>query len=379
MPRYRWDQLLVLAWRTYLPLVLAGVFFITAIFLVNLNCEELNVSLLCNVIYFRKQKAYNIKYVVSFLITIFILNWLLFQNPLIILLFLILIAFIPSLTLISYFKFKMLPENKIVFRNILEILKYYGVLDLLFQWYYICNTYLTVTKFKIIMTFFVIFNIIYIITARYCFYLKINHVEIPLYFVVISAFLSIAMLLRILTSFVFNIVPYLVNTGAINLVQGFEPEMPPAGHSSHSARTGWFNTNHHHHYYPPEIPRSRWVRAGGIFVAVGGLGTSLYACYEYHESNVNTRKGLEIQQKALEAQQEANILAKKTLEAQHMNNHEMAVQNDLEAYSQELLTREQLCNRDTRFCLKSNAKLLADRMEASKKAGFPGIKVSSDK
>lgn len=32
MPRYRWDQLLVLAWRTYLPLVLAGVFFITLIF-----------------------------------------------------------------------------------------------------------------------------------------------------------------------------------------------------------------------------------------------------------------------------------------------------------------------------------------------------------
>lgn len=32
LPRYRWDQLLVLAWRTYLPLVLLGVLFILFFF-----------------------------------------------------------------------------------------------------------------------------------------------------------------------------------------------------------------------------------------------------------------------------------------------------------------------------------------------------------
>lgn len=32
LPRYRWDQLLVLAWRTYLPLVLLGVLFIIFFF-----------------------------------------------------------------------------------------------------------------------------------------------------------------------------------------------------------------------------------------------------------------------------------------------------------------------------------------------------------
>lgn len=39
IPRYRWDQLLVLAWRTYLPLVLAGVFFITVIFIWNTSVD----------------------------------------------------------------------------------------------------------------------------------------------------------------------------------------------------------------------------------------------------------------------------------------------------------------------------------------------------
>jgi len=32
LPRYRWDQLLILAWRTYLPLTLSAAFFITIIF-----------------------------------------------------------------------------------------------------------------------------------------------------------------------------------------------------------------------------------------------------------------------------------------------------------------------------------------------------------
>lgn len=36
-PRYRWDQLLVLAWRAFLPLVLVGVFFVTFIFVSNLT------------------------------------------------------------------------------------------------------------------------------------------------------------------------------------------------------------------------------------------------------------------------------------------------------------------------------------------------------
>lgn len=42
MPRYRWDQLLVLAWRTYLPLVLAGVFFVSIIFVSTFNLHDLS-------------------------------------------------------------------------------------------------------------------------------------------------------------------------------------------------------------------------------------------------------------------------------------------------------------------------------------------------
>jgi len=41
LPRYRWDQLLVLAWRTYLPVVLVGVFFVTVLFVSSLSPSDL--------------------------------------------------------------------------------------------------------------------------------------------------------------------------------------------------------------------------------------------------------------------------------------------------------------------------------------------------
>lgn len=41
LPRYRWDQLLVLAWRTYLPVVLVGVFFITIVMLSGISLNNI--------------------------------------------------------------------------------------------------------------------------------------------------------------------------------------------------------------------------------------------------------------------------------------------------------------------------------------------------
>lgn len=63
IPRYRWDQLLVLAWRTYLPLVLAGVFFITLVMLATLNLSsdiELLLSIILSQKPFKQRKILNI-------------------------------------------------------------------------------------------------------------------------------------------------------------------------------------------------------------------------------------------------------------------------------------------------------------------------------
>lgn len=131
---------------------------------------------------------------------------------------------------------------------------------------------------------------------------------------------------------------------------------------------------------PPNIPETP-PRRFSLF-SVGDTINNNYNTYTHPRNTIFFRYGgfcigfctLLVTGAAVVYAKQQTEASRAQVHAQEVNNAEMQTQNDLEAYAQQLITKEQLCQYQPRYCQTSTAQMMAERMQASKKAGMPGIK-----
>jgi len=330
-------------------------------------------SLLSLMLLYTNKKSYLSlrKFVILFFL-LFSLNFIIFKNPLIILLFISFLALIPVLQILLVHKKKtnLLIKLEKVLKPILELLKVIGFIDFIFFWYVFFNSFLSLKFFKTVTLIFSLLNVCYLFCGKYIFYLKIINEQVSFFLLFFLSFLSLGLILRLLTSFSFIFIPFIVKTYPLTLVEGFDlPEKEQNNSTNKPPFKGWFNTHNHHHYYPPEVPRSKWLTSLGYGLGFSSIFIGLYGCFQYHNAN-------NIAYNALQEQREANKASLK-------QNNEFERQNDLECVDKGFMSEKTYCAKYSQDCVDFFKKAQetderAARMLAAKKAGMPGIKVTNE-
>jgi len=129
-----------------------------------------------------------------------------------------------------------------------------------------------------------------------------------------------------------------------------------------------------------DIPPHRWsfARKVGLTASIITCSAACYAAYyaqlQAHYAKIQAEQAqIQAEQARIQAEQ-ARIQAEQAVE----QNAQIQQQNDLEALAQGLLTKEHFCNLQPRYCVVDRAAQLSAAMQASKNAGVPGIKSTSD-
>jgi hypothetical protein len=205
--------------------------------------------------------------------------------------------------------------------------------------------------YNIFRVYIVILNsfiVLYTLSSRY--YFVYNVFSIPLFFCLFFGLL--ALYLRTIVNIYVYITNYVLNDPTLrNLFNG--DELPPQ--QSNKPFIDFSRKSYHYN----EIPPQKWYfsRKAGIVASFITCGAACYAAY-YAKLSAE--------------------YAKLSVDHAEVQNKQFQQQNDLEALSQQLITKEQFCALQPRYCLKDNAATIAATLEASKKAGVPGIKSTAD-
>lgn len=195
--------------------------------------------------------------------------------------------------------------------------------------------------FVIFLGILYFFAISYLIASKYLLLHKneISLLSTPIFFslyffIVIGIFISYLQLILSSAVLVYTIAPsFLVKMGLENwevkTLEALPPQIPSTSSSTSTSSTEEIKYvlsiilkhkhNHTHYHYPENISKNiKWFRGVGYFIGLSGLGVAGYAAY---------------QQKL------------QTIAAVNQAN-EMRRQNDLEALSQELITKEEYFKRN---------------------------------
>jgi hypothetical protein len=244
------------------------------------------------------------------------------------------------------------PKFYSFFYDLVKIFDYYQINNYLYQFY---KFFIEHKNYKIHVIILNLFIILYIFTSRYYFINK----NIPLYFYLFLFVGFFCLYLR------FAVIFYVYIN---NCILYFENEPNPdqntflkINYKSHNSST--------YHPIPPE--KFTFFKRIGLLTAVITCGA---ACGTLYYTAEQARYAAE---QARYAAEQARYAAE---QAQHAaeQNVQIQQQNDLEAFSQNLITKEQFCEYQPRYCTKTNVQELAEKMAASKKAGMLGIKSTSN-
>ena len=213
-------------------------------------------------------------------------------------------------------------------------------------------------------------NVCYLFCGKYILYLKIINEQVSFFLLFFLSFLSLGLILRLLTSFSFIFIPFIVKTYPLILVEGFDlPEKEPNNSTNKPPFKEWFNTHNHHHYYPPEVPRIKWLTSLSYGLGFSSIFIGLYGCFQYHNAN-------NIAYNALQEQREANKASLK-------QNYEFERQNDLECVRKGFMSEKTYCAKYSQDCVDFFKKAQqtderAARMLEAKKQECPNIKVTNE-
>lgn len=363
-PRYRWDQLLVLAWRTYLPLVLVGVFFVTIIFVCTLNTSDHSTSqelFLFLPLIISKSKNKNLFIGIINILILFILSLFSIIFPYVP----FFIAIISSILFLSQPMAYYFPEYKlttflnhfIIFIHYTNIINY---LAFFYNFFYKNEIFI----FRLLIVSLNTVIVLYSLTARYYFATKV--LTIPICVILILGFMSLYCR-AIVNLYIFITNTVLRNKELYDLFEG-QDNLPP----NNTSNKPWIDfskkTTNNHHY--ANIPPQKWSFSmkAGLCASFITCGAACYAAY-YAKVQADFAK--------LQADH-----AKIQADHAKIQTNEFRRQNDLECLNQNLITKEEYCLRNPLDCQKSTIANMsveekAERMLASKKAGIPGIKISS--
>lgn len=231
------------------------------------------------------------------------------------------------------------------FYNIVKIFDYYQINNYLYQFY---KFFIEHKNYKIHVIILNLFIILYIFTSRYYFINK----TMPLYFYFFLFIGFFCLYLR------FAVILYVYIN---NCILYFENEPNTDQNTFFKIN---YKSNNSSTYYPIPPEKFTFFKRIGLLTAVITCGAACGTLYYTAEQ-------------ARYAADQARYAAE---QAQHAaeQNVQIQQQNDLEAFSQNLITKEQFCEYQPRYCTKTNVQELAEKMAASKKAGMPGIKSTSN-
>ena len=370
LPRYRWDQLMLLAWRAFLPMVLIGVFFSYSFF--EFSNSDFIISLMSFFPTGKKIKTILTSVSRSFFLflkkPIFVV-FLIFLTLLLVTLLVVywpligfLIGLLSSIGLmflnidISYYIFQDINVKKTeIIRKFLQYLKNIKMLEI-FVKIYIFFYCVSPLRFFIYVGAMCFFNVIYIILSRYNLLIKNfsyefsfyeNHIYIFYFLLYLGLFfIYLRLILLIITSIVNRALVFdpLLISGVLFCVtpdasSGFSGSSGSSSSSSSSSSAAkapkyslihfnyFSNRQYHKHFYDEAFNNMRRQRNVGLCVGILGCLTGIVtAKFTFDQVRLN-EKQIEVQQAQVRAQE--------------VNNFEMTHQNDLTKVEFGLMSKDE--------------------------------------
>lgn len=311
----------------------------------------------------------SIKTFIIILLPLFILEVLVVVYPTFSILIMVSFCSITLLTSFNYEIFAGFQKSKLTaLKKLLDLFSYIGIIDLC-SIVYILFFCVSRKRNLVFVSVFFFFNSLYILVSRYHFIvnrMSIGSVTVltqPL-FLYSLLFLGLMFLyLRLFILFSSSIVlatrhysPNLLHPHVLYVFgeteggTGTTPPSPPTPPTTippvAERRYSFINTtttkNYYRNYYSHAAQNAvRW-RNAGIAASFLGLGVGIATAKFSYDAAVAARQQVEIARQQVE-------IAHEQVRAQEANNYEMTVQNSLEAYSQNLMTKEQFLARHPEF------------------------------
>lgn len=357
----------MLAWRTYLPLVLVGVFFVSIVFIssFNLTLDTFTTSLLFSPFFLSFEQKTKYKFFSVTFIFLFLISLICFAIPSLAFIIAVISAFFILTKPFSFYFPQYTFADNFLFHAII-FLHNTGISNY-FAFFYHLFFDKDTPQFQVQIILLNVFVVIYSLTARY--FYSTGILTMPLFVFLILGLMALYCRMCInLYIFITNIVRN--DARFFHLFEGENP-LPQKEPLEQRPFIDFSRKTNNYNNYPPIQP-NKWSFSAKAALWTGVV-TGAAACYTAYYSQVQA-----------EATIRQNELTEKQNKLTEKQNYEFTRQNDLECVGQGLMSREAYCVKYSQDCGDYFKALQtpderAERMLASKKAGVPGIKVSSDK